>query len=489
MTMGEVARGNLSRILAWILTKITRESAKQAVWAISSVILALYVSAVIMQAAGIDPMLAFGALYTGAVSESERIFFFGSPLILTGLSVALAFRTGLFNIGAEGQVYIGSMAAALLGYLVALPIFIHPISCLIVGAIGGGLWGFVPGLLKAYRGAHEVVTTMMLSYTAILFMNWLSSDVFREPGEFQWVNQTPQIFESAELPLLFEAFGGEYLHAGIILSIGAVIVVAFFLKRTVMGFEMRAVGFNPEAAETAGINPKRNMALALAFSGALSGLAGASEIQGTYYRYIASWSPGLGWDGITVAVLGHNNPWGVLVAAMFFGFLRAGGNEMHQQAGVPLEMVTVIQGLVVLFVAAPRLIEWMANRGVGFAVAIRANPLRNVIYLVGMLYFGFGAVYGLGVAPTADPVVGAALALASPLCLIAFVAVMARKQRAPLYSLVASMGWLGAVIVSIMIGNFGFFGVTMGLAMVGLALVMFMFLIPRLIPSEGGEQS
>ena len=487
--MSEVGEESKEGIRDRVVNSFTEGSARQAIWAIISVLLAIYVSAVIMEMTGLDAAAAFGSLYTGALQESERIFFFGTPLVLTGLSVALAFRTGLFNIGAEGQVYIGSMAAAIMGFMFALPIFVHPVVCLAVGAITGGLWGFVPGLLKSYRGAHEVVTTMMLSYTAIIFTNWLSSDIFREPNPYTNISQTPPIYDTAQLPLLFQAFGGEYLHAGIILSLLCVVAVAFFLKRTVLGFEMRAVGLNPDAAETAGINPKRNMALAMALSGALSGLAGATEILGNYHRYIINWSPGLGWDGITVAVLGHNSPLGVLVAAMFFGFLRAGGNEMHQQAGVPIEMVSVIQGLIVLFVAAPRLIQWIGNRSISFASDLKESPVDNALGLAGAVFFGFGTVYAFGAAANAPESVVFAVALTSPACLVATISLIAKKSRAPLYSLVASLSWILTAILYVVSGNPSGFGISIGMAMVGFAIIMFYYLLPRLVSQpEGGEQ-
>ncbi|MHA2069661.1 MAG: ABC transporter permease, partial [Candidatus Thorarchaeota archaeon] len=202
--MSEAASEMVDKTRGAIVGTFTKGSGRDAIWAVVSVLLAIYVSAVIMEMAGLDSASAFGALYTGAIQQGERIFFFGTPLVLTGLSVALAFKTGLFNIGAEGQVYIGSMGAALMGYLVAFPIFVHPVVCLAVGAFTGGVWGLIPGLLKSYRGAHEVVTTMMLSYTAIIFTNWLSSDIFREPNPYTNINQTPQILETAELPLLLE---------------------------------------------------------------------------------------------------------------------------------------------------------------------------------------------------------------------------------------------------------------------------------------------
>ncbi len=353
-----------------------KEFQRQLTWTGLSIILGLLISAVLLAAFGYDPGRAFLALLTGALREP--VLQFATPLILTGLSVAIAFKCGLFNIGAEGQLYVGAMAASIIGFMFPLPIFIHIFVCLVIGTIVGGLYAFLPGLLKAYRGAHEVVTTMMLSYSAILLTSWLVGPngpfmASVPPGQDP-IPQTPILQPTAILPGF-----GPYLHAGIVVSILAVIAVDFFINRTVLGYEMRAVGQNSEAAENAGIDPKKNIAIALGMSGGLAGLAGAGEILGTYKRFIANWSPGLGWDGITVAVLGSNNPWGVLAGALFFGFLRAGGNAMQLQAGVPVEMVFAIQGLIVLFVAAPQFARLVLKMGVQYADVVhqRTQTIRT----------------------------------------------------------------------------------------------------------------
>ncbi|RDE16061.1 MAG: hypothetical protein C4K47_02110, partial [Candidatus Thorarchaeota archaeon] len=176
----------------------------------------------------------------------------------------------------------------------------------------------------------------------------------------------------------------------------AVFGVYILFKRTVLGYEMRAVGFNRDAAETAGINPRKNMALALGLSGGLAGLSGAGEILGYHYRFVANWSAGYGWDGITAAVLGRNNPWGCLLAAIFLGALRAGGNSMSIMAQVPAEMIGVVQGLIVLFVAAPRLIDWLANSGVSYAIWLKKSPKNAIPWLTAAGYGIVGAFYAIG---------------------------------------------------------------------------------------------
>ncbi len=342
-----------------MISKISDPSfQKTAAWATGSIILALVVAAVVMFMTGYNVGLAFLTLLWGAITQFDRVLFFATPLIFTGLSVALAFKCGLFNIGPEGQLFMGALAAVVVGYMVSLPIVLHQIVALACGAAVGGLYALLPGILKAYRGAHEVVTTMMLSYSAILFSQWLVTYPLKDPASN--IDRTRDILFTAELPKLFAS---PFLNASIFVAILAVIGVDYLINRTVLGYEMRAVGLNREAAETAGINPKRNITLALVLAGALAGLGGGGEILGYHHNVSDDWSSGLGWDGITVAVLGNNNPWGVLAGAIFFGALRAGGNQMQRIAGVPIEMVSLIQGLIVLFVAAPRAIDWLSNRG------------------------------------------------------------------------------------------------------------------------------
>jgi ABC-type uncharacterized transport system permease subunit len=418
---------------------------KQLGWALGSIILALFVGVLIMIASGYDPGYAYFTLFRSALRNPDQILWKATPLILTGLSVALAFRAGLFNIGAEGQLYMGSIFATIIGFTIVLPIIVHPIVCVLVGILFGALWGLIPGLLKAYRGAHEVVTTMMLSYVAMFFTNYLVTGPLKEPG--QWAAQTPPMFLTSWLPKLglLPIWESDYLSYAFIVAIIATIAVYFFLTRMVLGYELRATGQNEKAAEAAGINTKRIVVIAMVLSGALAGIAGAVEVQGFYHRFIDGWSGGLGFDGITVAVLGANGPIGVLLAAIFFGFLRAGALSMQSSAGVPVEMITVIQGLILIFVAAPRIIEWMASRGVKNARWIVKNPLNalpifitSILALVGViisLAVGFG--YLIINAP-----VTISLSLIAILSIAAFIMSLKVERYGPLLGLITSIGWI-----------------------------------------------
>ncbi|MGY5872658.1 MAG: ABC transporter permease [Candidatus Thorarchaeota archaeon] len=368
----------------------SREFTLTIVHTIISIILALGVAAIIIQAAGYNPGQAYSALLLGAILNFDQVLWRATPLILAGLSVALAFKCGLFNIGAEGQLYMGSIAATAIGYMIALPLGLHAIACMAVGVIAGLLYGLLPGILRAYRGAHEVVTTMMLSYIAVGITQWLVTEgPMNLPGDTRSVS--PVINDFAFLPKLF---GSPYVSWAFVIALLCVPLVNFFINKTVMGMEMRAVGLNEDAARTAGINAKKNMALALGLSGALAGLAGAVEVQGYYHRFYDGWSGGLGFDGITVAVLGRNSPWGVLGGSLFFGALKAGGIFMQTSANVPKEIVQVIQSLVVLFVAAPRLIDWFAEKGNGYANWIKNNLQPGIFSVLSLGYGILGSFVG-----------------------------------------------------------------------------------------------
>ncbi|MHA1864706.1 MAG: ABC transporter permease [Candidatus Thorarchaeota archaeon] len=461
-------KSKIAKFIDGLVTKFkSREFINQAIWTIGSILLALVVAAVIMLMGGYDPGQAFLWLVVGAISQFDQVLWYASPLIIAGLSVALAFRCGLFNIGAEGQLYMGAMTSALLAYIFAFPVLVHPILCLAVGMLAGAAWGFVPGLLKAYRGAHEVVTTMMLSYTAILFTSWLvgSNGPFWDGS---WVSQTPQFYDTALLPALF----GNYLHFGFIIALMAVFTIDYLINRTVLGYELRAVGSNLEAAEAAGINSKKNVVIALSISGALAGLAGSTEILGTYDRFISNWSAGIGWDGITVAVLGRNNPWGVLAGGIFFGALKAGGNTMHAIAHVPIEMVKVIQGLIVLFVAAPRIIEWLMKHSEENKEEATANPAKVVPRLL-IAIFGLASVFiGLGVSRVAlvsgslSPFVSVAalvLMVTAVLGVLLFIAEYSSSPRGSQLLLIIAIGWLlGGGMFSLGIGYLDLTSVLMG---------------------------
>ncbi|GGJ92747.1 hypothetical protein GCM10010123_23290 [Pilimelia anulata] len=300
---------------------------------------------------------------------------YAAPLVLTGLAVALAFRGGLFNIGAQGQATTGVIAAALTGFLLPLPVGLHLVAAVLAGALGGALWGFVPGYLKARTGAHEVINTIMLNYVAFALLTW----VIRQPG-VQDPGRTDLISRpvdgSARLPRLL---GGELrVDAGLLLALAAAAAVAWLLDRSTVGFAVRAVGANPDAARTAGIGVGGTYTLVLALSGALAGLAGAQSVLGATASTLTPLVVAqIGFDGILVALLGRVRPWGVVAAALLFGALRAGGNAMQSAAGISLELVTVLQALIVLLIAAPALVRALLRLRPARAAAPRAALTRG----------------------------------------------------------------------------------------------------------------
>jgi simple sugar transport system permease protein len=278
-----------------------------------------------------------------------------APLVFTGLSVALAFRGGLFNIGAQGQATIGVILTALAGFLLPLPPVVHLIVALLAGALGGAIWGFIPGILKARTGAHEVINTIMLNYVAVYFLAWIIvQNGVHDPTRTDAISRS--VDSSAQFPRLL---GGDLrVHAGILLAVLATWAMAWLLNRSTFGFELRAVGANPDAARTAGISVTRTYVLIMVISGALAGLGGANMVVGTTASELTPLVVAqIGFDGILVALLGRVNPWGVALAALLFGGLQAGGNRMQSYAGISLELVTVLQALIVIFIAAPALVK------------------------------------------------------------------------------------------------------------------------------------
>ncbi|MBD3404607.1 MAG: hypothetical protein GF411_00550 [Candidatus Lokiarchaeota archaeon] len=451
---------------------------KQVLWTTMSIVLALLVSAVILALAGYDPTVAFISLLIGALRQPDRIFMIATPLMLGGLSVAIAFRCGLFNIGAEGQMYVGALAAAVIGFSFSLPIVIHPLFCLIIAAICGGLYGLLPGLLKAYRGAHEVVTTMMLSYIAIAVTSWTVGDygpwVDRTSSEL--VSQSPPLLPSALLPII----GGYYMHLGILIALIGVVASDFLINRTVLGYEMRAVGQNEKAAEYAGINPKKNITIALVISGVLAGLAGASDIMGNTGRFIPSWSPGYGWDGITVAVLGGNNPWGVFAGAIFFAALDVGGDAMNL-AGIPPEIINVIQGLIVLFVAAPRVMEWLETRTIDFTSWMRSEENFPIAQFLGFLLSLVGIFISIGLITLLSGgfIVLISLAIVAIASLMAFSSFLSFKENTGQILVVLLIGWLITAVADLALG-----GVLIG----GISAIMTLLVLIELILSRRDER-
>lgn len=300
---------------------------------------------------------AYVGLIGGSIGSPRAIsetLLQATPLILTGLAVAVGFRAGLFNIGAEGQLYAGAASSIFVGFaLVGLPAFIHLPLAVIAGIAGGAFWGFIPGFLKARTGAHEVIVTIMLNYVAYRFIDWLLNQSF-----FQREGRTDQISKfvepSAELPRLIEGFR---THWGIFLALGAAVFISWLLFRSTKGFEFRAVGLNPSAARYAGISIGGTLILAMMVSGGLAGLAGASEMLGSNKTLTPGFSPGWGFDAIALALLGGARPLGVVFAALLFGALRAGATPMQVSTGIPIDLVVVIQALVIMFIAAPALVR------------------------------------------------------------------------------------------------------------------------------------
>ncbi len=313
------------------------------IWA---VLIAVLLGSVVIIGAGADPIKAYVALVHGAVGNQGSIattLVKSVPLMLGGLAIALSFRAGVFNIGVEGQIYMGALFAVWAGTALQLPPVIHLLVALALGMLGGFLWSAIPGYLKAARGFNEVVVTIFMNYIAIDLVAYLVQGPIKEPG---WNYQTAAVAGTARLPIIWP---GTSLHFGLILALVMAGLVYLLLFHTPLGFRLRMVGANPDAARYAGIKVTRMTVLAMALSGALAGLAGAVEILGVQYRLLAGFSPGWGFDSIAVALVGQLHPVGLLLSALFFGALRTGANSMQTAVGLPVVVVYVIQGLTVLF--------------------------------------------------------------------------------------------------------------------------------------------
>lgn len=309
---------------------------------------------------------AYIALFQGSVFNFEAETFsrmiypltqtltVATPLICAGLGVALAFRAGLFNIGAQGQILIGATMAAWVGFSWHLPVGLHLLVVVVAGALGGALWGGIAGLLKARTGAHEVIVTIMLNYIAIqLVLFLLTTPGFQRPGSTNPIS--PQLDETAMFPPLLGA--GFRLHWGFVMAIAATVFIWWLLNRSTVGFELRAVGANPAAARNAGISTTKGYVIVMLIAGALAGLAGVAQVSGTEKVLTSGVAATFGFDAITVALLGRSSPWGTFAAGILFGAFRAGGVTMQTSTGTNIDIVLVVQSLIVLFIAAPPLVR------------------------------------------------------------------------------------------------------------------------------------
>jgi len=276
-----------------------------------------------------------------------------TPYIFAGLAVALGFRGGLFNIGAEGQLFLGGLAAAYVGYtLTGLPWIIHMPLAMLAGILAGLIWGAIPGILKARWGAHEVINTIMMNYIAFRLADYLLQGPM---GRADGMPITPEVARTSYLPTLLPQ--PVRVHLGFVLALLVAGLVYWFLWKTTRGMEIRMVGANPNAARYAGIRIAWVTVLTMGLSGALGSLAGVSQVLGVEHRMVRAFSSGYGFDSIALALLGNSHPLGVVLASLLFGFLRGGAARMQSMVGVPLEIIQIIQGLIIVFVAAPEIIR------------------------------------------------------------------------------------------------------------------------------------
>jgi len=293
-------------------------------------------------------------LILAAITPFLESLVVATPYIFTGVAVALGFRAGLFNIGAEGQVLVGGIAAAWAGWsFTGLSPWIHVPLAMLVGALAGGLWGFIPGWLKAKTGAHEVITTIMMNYVGYYLVYYLISAPLRDPNEV--VPKTPLILPSAHLYRLFP--DPIRFHIGFFIAIGVAFLIWFILFKTTWGYEIRSVGLNRDASKYAGMNIAMVTILTMVLSGAIAGMAGANEILGVSFRQSQALSSGYGFDSIALALLAQNNPLGVILTALLFGFLKSGSRVMQLSAGTPIYIINILQAFIIVFIAAPAIIR------------------------------------------------------------------------------------------------------------------------------------
>jgi simple sugar transport system permease protein len=303
---------------------------------------------------------AYVGLFQGAFGSPRAIsetLIATTPYILTGLAVAVGFRGGLFNIGAEGQYYVGSICAVFVGYTFkGLPPFLHIILSMLAGIVGGGLFAAIPGYLKARFGIHEVINTIMLNYIGVKTIDWLVRGPLRDPKAS--LDQTYYILDSAKLPKLLP-WTDLRVHIGIIIALLMVFVINWLLFKTTLGYELRTVGSNPSVARYAGMSVARNFVVTMVISGGLAGMAGAVQQLGMNYTLKAVFATGYGFDSIAVALLAKSNPFGIIPAALLWGALRNGAALMQVRSNMSIDLINIVQALVIMFVAADQMIRWL----------------------------------------------------------------------------------------------------------------------------------
>jgi len=330
-----------------------------------AILTAVVLGGIIIALVGGNPFLAYYGLIDGSFGSAKALSetsVWATPYILGGLAVALAFKGGLFNIGAEGQLALGATFSALIGYAlpgwlgIDIPAIIHLPLVLIVGMAAGAIWAAIVGFLKAYTGGHEVINTIMMNYIALNTISFLLNGPMKDNAPNNVSARTPLIAEGARIPIIFD---GLRVHWGFILALLVAFLVWWVLNKTTLGFEIRTVGLNPDAAKYAGINVKRTIILIMALSGILAGLAGTIEVTGLNYRHELGFSIGYGFDAIAIALLGKSHPLGVVLASILFAAMRNGATRMQFLTQLPVDLISMLQALILLFVAADAIIRYI----------------------------------------------------------------------------------------------------------------------------------
>lgn len=340
----------MKRVYRWLLQAVGVVGGP-----VVALVCALSISGLIISVFGVNPLEALKYIIIGSFGSTWNIAITlvkATPLMLAGLGLVVCYRTGLISVGAEGQIIVGGFTAAMAGiYLVALPApLLLPIMVL-AGAIGGGIWGAIPGYLKARMGVSEVINTIMLNYIAFFLINYLVDVPFRDPeGYFP---QTALLQVNAILPRIWP---GTRLHLGFVLGLLGAVLVYILMWRLPLGYQLRATGSNRTTAEFAGLKVNRNIVLSMTIAGAFAGVAGMSEIAGIHKRVISGFSSEYGFDAMAVALLGRKHPLGTIIAAIFFGALRVGASEMQRVLQVPASLIFVVQGLIIIFILLEELI-------------------------------------------------------------------------------------------------------------------------------------
>ena len=330
---------------------------------VMAVVISLLLGALLLLISGTNPLVAYGGLLEGAFGDARALrttLENATPLIFSGLAVAFAFKAGLFNIGAQGQLVFGSLAAAIVGFgVTGLPAVIHIPLALLAGAIAGALYGAIPGALRTYTGAHEVITTIMLNYIALNITDYLANGPLKDPSPSNVIARTPKILDSAVIPDI--PFLG-WLPIGFILAVIMAAITWWLLWRTTLGYEIRTVGQNPNAARYAGMRVSQTIILTMVISGMMAGIGGAVETLGIVGRFQPGFNVGLGFDGITIALLAKTNPYGVIPAAILVGAMDAGSSMMQFRSDVATEIIDLIQAAILFFVAAEMIVRWIIRQ-------------------------------------------------------------------------------------------------------------------------------